>query len=318
MVLNPDFIRQLAAFQMLRDHFKLPLVDHGDASASATGSGSHSSSGTLGWQRREEVESGQSISSSKELRSTPEQSLAASGEATNARNTWPTTSTRCHGLPASIRQTPTNPSTDTWNSTPSCTLRFAEVLAKMCASKFRIGELLYLFNAVPTHEHENPFEQDAEDALNYPLNLPEEGHEHSLWKLREALLTVEVNEEEVCHWTWPRIVATFPGEVWLRAYERSRRAAVHWASIFFPDVLEDAGYSVGDQQRQYRISLASTAPWNTPAAGLSNTIRVRVSCGPGWHCANEAVWPLNLDNCPHSTAQNKLPYRIYISRRGSI
>jgi hypothetical protein len=35
--INPDFIRQLVAFQMLRDQFHLPLVDPRDHSSSATG-----------------------------------------------------------------------------------------------------------------------------------------------------------------------------------------------------------------------------------------------------------------------------------------
>ena len=85
--------------------------------------------------------------------------------------------------------TTTNPSTDVWNRNPGCTLRFAEVLAKMCASEFRIGELLYLFNAEPPQHCENPFPmQDADDVLAYPLEVPEDGGHHSLWKLREELL----------------------------------------------------------------------------------------------------------------------------------
>jgi len=49
-------------------------------------------------------------------------------------------------------------------------------------------------------------------------------------------------------------------------------------------------YSVGDQQRQYRISLAFNRTVEYAGGrAFSNTIRVRVSCGPGWHCANEAV-----------------------------
>lgn len=35
---------------------------------------------------------------------------------------------------------------DTWNNRPTCTLRFAEVLAKIRASDFCVEELLYLFN----------------------------------------------------------------------------------------------------------------------------------------------------------------------------
>src|SRR5260370_30580391 len=35
--INPEFIRQLAAFQMLRDHFGLPLLDSGDTTAGTIG-----------------------------------------------------------------------------------------------------------------------------------------------------------------------------------------------------------------------------------------------------------------------------------------
>jgi len=60
------------------------------------------------------------------------------------------------------------------NSTPSCTRGSRKCWPKCAPRSSVLANLLYLFNAVPTHEHENPFEQDAEDALNYPLNLPEE------------------------------------------------------------------------------------------------------------------------------------------------
>ncbi|MFZ1009277.1 MAG: neuraminidase-like domain-containing protein [Candidatus Sulfotelmatobacter sp.] len=264
-VVNPDFIRQLAAFQMLRDHFKLPLIDHRDASANATGANrTHLlalwvGNGAKKWkwavhQLLEGVEEHARTRFGCERRSDEHLDHMADNLDALSR------------LAGFNPPTSTNPSTDTWNSTPACTLRFAEVLAKMCASKFRIGELLYLFNAVPPHEHEDPFEQDAEDALNYPLDLPEEGHEHSLWKLREALLEVEVCEEEIHHWTWPRMVARFR-EKFGYAPSSGQDPLLSLGQHFFPDMLEDSGYSVSDQQRQYRISLASTAPWNTPAGG---------------------------------------------------
>ena len=159
-------------------------------------------------------------------------------------------------------------STDTWNNRPSCTLRFAEVLAKMCASAFHEGELIYLFNAESPHDGEGPFAlQDPDDAVNYPLDLPENDEHHSLWKLREALLAVEVREEEVCEWTWPRLVAELRdrfGYVPPSGHDPLLSIGQH----FFPHVLEASGFSVSLTQRQYRASLAgSTAPWNTPPGG---------------------------------------------------
>ncbi len=52
--LNPDFLRQLAAFQMLRDEFNLPLVDHADPSPVAMGA-AHAPAGAVGRQQRPEV-----------------------------------------------------------------------------------------------------------------------------------------------------------------------------------------------------------------------------------------------------------------------
>ena len=82
----------------------------------------------------------------------------------------------------------------------------------MCASSCLEGELIYLFNAQSSPDCETPFMlQGAEDAVNYPLDLPENHEPYSLWKLREHLLAVEVSEHEACEWTWPRIVAELRG-----------------------------------------------------------------------------------------------------------
>jgi hypothetical protein len=208
-VINPEFIRQLAAFQILRDHFHLPLVDHSDHATGTTGADrTHLLALWVG-------------SGAKKWKWAVDRLLE--GVECHARDRYRCERPRGEGvahmadnLDALSRlagfnpPTSTNPSTDTWNSTPGCTLRFAEVLAKMCASPFRIGELRYLFNATPPEDSENPFPlQDSEDALNYPLDQPENEREHTLWKLREALLAVEVGEEDLHHWTWPRLVDEF-------------------------------------------------------------------------------------------------------------
>jgi hypothetical protein len=38
--------------------------------------------------------------------------------------------------------------------------------------------------------------QDVDDVLAYPLEVPEDGGHHSLWKLREELLRVGVGDDE--------------------------------------------------------------------------------------------------------------------------
>jgi hypothetical protein len=163
--------------------------------------------------------------------------------------------------------TASNPSTDTWNSNPGCTLRFAEVLAKISASSFRVGELLYLFNAEDPQEGEGPFPlQDPDDALNYPLELPEDARQFSLWKLREALLAAEVREEEVRELTWPRVVTEFR-RTFGYAPPSGQDPLLSIGQHLFPGVLEAAGFSVSRRQRQYRTTLTSSAAWNSPPGG---------------------------------------------------
>jgi hypothetical protein len=263
--LNPDFIRQLAAFQMLRDHFKLPLVDQFDVSSGSTGADrTHllalwKGSGAKKWnwavhQLLEGVQKHAKSNFGCVRRRDDEIAFMAGNLDSLSR------------LAGFNPPTSTNPSTDTWNSNPSCTLRFAEVLAKISASQFRPGDLLYLFNAKPPHEHEDPFAQDAEDALNHPLDLPEESEEHSLWRLRKKLLEVEVGEEECHHWTWPRIVDEFRDNFGY-APPSGQDPLQSIGQHFFPDALEDSGYAVQEQQRQYRVPLTSSAAWNTPPGG---------------------------------------------------
>jgi hypothetical protein len=263
--LNPDFIRQLAAFQMLRDYFKLPLVDHADKSTGTSGADrthllalwAGSGAKKRKWAVHHLLQAVEAYARAKFGCEQPRgERLAHLADNLDALS-------RLAGFNP---PTTSNPSSDTWNSNPGCTLRFAEVLAKICASKFRVGEVLYLFNAVPPHEYENPFEQDGEDALNYPLDLAEEGHEHSLWKLREHLLEVEVDDEEVHRWTWPRIVDALQDDFGY-APPAGQDPLLSIGQHFFPDVLEDAGYAVSASQRQYRTPLTSTTDWNSPSGG---------------------------------------------------
>ncbi|MFZ0420270.1 MAG: neuraminidase-like domain-containing protein [Candidatus Sulfotelmatobacter sp.] len=259
---NPEFIRQLAAFQMLRDYFKLPLVDRSGESTGTTGADrTHLLALWVGsgakmwkWAVHQLLEGVEHYAKPRFGCARPRgESVAHMADNLDALS-------RLAGFNP---PTSTSPSTDTWNSTPGCTLRFAEVLAKMCASRFRVGELLYLFNALPPHEYEDPFAQDAEEAQNFPLDLPEDGNEHSLWKLREELLRVEAGEEEAHRWTWPRIVAEFRGKFGYNP-AAGQDPLLSIGQHFFPGVLEAAGYSVSGLQRQYRTSLTSTTSWNTP------------------------------------------------------
>jgi hypothetical protein len=260
---NPDFIRQLAAFQMLRDQFRLPLVDPADRSSGDTGAArTHilalwAGPGAKKW----------TWAVTRLLEGVEEFSKCQYG----CRRKRGEFAARVSGnLDALSRLAGFNPASlssannDTWNSTPGCTLRFAEVLAKLCASDFRGGEVLYLFNAQPPHEHEDPFaQQDPNEALNYPLDVPENSHEHTLWKLRETLLHIEVSEEETHEWTWKRIVWEFNNKFGY-APTAGQDPLLSLGQHFFPGVLEAAGFSMSGVQRQYQASLTSTTNWSLP------------------------------------------------------
>jgi len=262
--LNPEFIRQLAAFQMLRDQFRLPLRDRDDETPGATGADrTHllalwvgSSAKKWNWAKHhllEGVEAHARPQRDRHRRAREEQ-IAHMADNLDALS-------RLAGFNPS---TSTNPSSDVWNSNPGCTLRFAEVLAKMCASEFRIGELLYLFNAEPPHHGENPFPvQDADDVLAYPLDVPEGGGHHSLWKLREELLRVEVCDDDWRCLTWSRIVEEFRHHFGY-APSAGQDPLLSLGQHFFPCALEESGFSVSGKQRQYRVGLASTTAWNSP------------------------------------------------------
>src|SRR5271157_1816685 len=262
--LNDEFVRQLVAFEMLREHFRMPLIDRADKATGTTeatgadrthllalwaGSGAKKWKWALG-HLLEGVEHYARHRHRCERR--PHEAVRHLAGNLDALS-------RLAGFDP---QTPT----DTWHSRPSCTLRFAEVLAKVYASNFSVGELLFLFNAEHPQDCEDPFAlQDPVDALNYPLHLPENDEQHSLWRLREALLSVEVCEEEVREWTWPRVVAALRDDFGY-VPPSGQDPLLSIGQHFFPDVLEASGFSVSGKQRQYRTGLtgSNAAMWNSP------------------------------------------------------
>ena len=261
--INLEFIRQLAAFQMLRDQFHLPLSDPDDETPGATGpdrthllalwAGSGAKKWT--WAKHHLLEGVEAHARSRYgCPRAREEQIAHMADNLDALS-------RLAGFNP---PTTTNPSTDVWNSNPGCTLRFAEVLAKMCASEFRIAELLYLFNAEPPQHGENPFPiQDPDDVLTYPLDVPEDGGHHSLWELREELLRVEVGDDDWRDLTWSKIIDQFRHHFGY-APPAGQDPLLSLGQHFFPRALEESGFSVSANQRQYRTALASTTAWNSP------------------------------------------------------
>ncbi len=159
-----------------------------------------------------------------------------------------------------------NPPTTNWFDKPAETLRFMDVLEKIYLSEFTTGEILFLFTVSPHLDGDDPFpEQDANEALDRPLNLPED-NQFGLWHLRRKLLQVTVTDEECDLWTWHRI------EHVLRDDFGCPQATLEtMGKHFFPDVLARHGIAVSVADQQYRAPLpaALTTPsaWNSPPGG---------------------------------------------------
>src|SRR5262249_29767280 len=150
---------------------------------------------------------------------------------------------------------------------------------KVYLSNFSVGEILFLFTADHHVEGDDPFpHQELNEALDSPLESPDDLTEHSLWTLRHKLLEARVSDEEAAHWTWARI-------------ERVLQWPLHYPSAevtelgepFFPHVLAAEGVTVPPDHRRYAVALpaASTAPlmWNTPRQGPFN-----------YEAAAQALW----------------------------
>lgn len=260
---NPDFIRQLAAFQILRDQFRMSLADPADKPAPGAVDADRTwllalwvgpTAAKWPWAVRqliERIEHHAQRHHKCDRRGGDFVKLLAS-------NLDPLS--RLAGFDPSAAQ-------DSWHALPTHTLRFAEILAKIYASTFSIGELLYLFTAQDHLDGEDPFAlQEENEALDTPLDLPDGQHEHSLWALRRRMLEVRVSEEEAEHWTWKRIEAVLREEFGFAPGD-----LLVLGQHFFPGTLEQAGYQADPTSRRYFTSLppasTSAAMWNTPPDG---------------------------------------------------
>jgi hypothetical protein len=263
-VINPDFVRQLAAFQMLRDVFELPLRDRADTTVGATGADrTHILALWVGngakhwnWAVARLLDGVAGYARAHFGRGPGGSEMGQLAGKLDALS-------RLAGFDP---PTAANPSADGWNSDPACTLRFAEVLAKILGSEFKPGELLYLFNAETGEPSEHWFaECEPDEADAFPLDLPGHDDRHSLWELRRALLHAEVYDDAIHAWTWPRVIRD------LRAHfgyapPAGEELLLSLGQHFFPCMLEAAGFTVTPPQRQYHIALTSTTGWNTPSS----------------------------------------------------
>ncbi|HWL88267.1 MAG TPA: hypothetical protein VNO21_20830, partial [Polyangiaceae bacterium] len=259
---NPDFIRQLAAFQMLRDDFHLPLRDETDATPGVDDLRTHllalwkgPSAPKWKWAIQELLFHIEHHARTRHHRA-PREPEFLKLLADNLDEI-----SRLAGFDDTVAER-------TWHALPTHTLRFAEVLSKIYASHFTVGEILYLFTADTELVGDDPFPLGDDDgAIEDPLDYPDEVDQFSLWRLRQKLLDVHVGDEEEERWTWPHIQASMREDF---GYDPGAHDALGaLGAHFFPRVLEHAGTTVAKRDTQYRTPLASTsaAMWNTPADG---------------------------------------------------
>jgi Tc toxin complex TcA C-terminal TcB-binding domain len=263
--LNPDFVRQLAAFQMLREEFGMELADPaGQVPPTAVDADrtqllalwAGPAAPSRPWAVRQLVQRVERYAQRHHRcgRRSPEfvRLLLANLDPLS----------RLGGFdPASA--------TDSWHARPTHTLRFAEVLAKVYASDFSVGELLYLFTADPHPGGDDSFPlQEENDALDFPLGLPDEEREHALWRLREELLAVQVSEgdDEEEDWPWRRIDAALQQEFGFASGD-----TLALGQHFFPGVLARSGQEVAPAAARFVTSLpaasTSVSTWNDPPDG---------------------------------------------------
>jgi hypothetical protein len=263
--INPDFIRQLAAFQMLRDEFGLRLIDPRTIPAP----------GATGADRTHILA----------LWEGPGAAMWSWAVHQLLDRVEHYARTRCHGRyrPELLKLLKDNLdplsklagfnlslASDTWHALPTHTLRFAEVLLKIYLSSFGVGEIIFLFTADPHVDGDDPFPlQERNEALDSPLEIPDDDPDHTLWKLRHTLLAAQVSDEEISHWMWTRVA-----RVLHRQFGYSEADVSALGEHFFPHAVAGDHPPVPLGHRRYAVALpaASTAPlmWNTPREGPFN------------------------------------------------
>lgn len=261
---NPDFIRQLVAFQIFRDDFRLSLTDGTPPAAGATGANrlhllSFWVAGAAKWDWAVE----------HLLNQIQQYAVETHGCRCRGPEFVKLLLSNLDDLSALAGFDPNNPN-DTWHARPTHTLVFAEALAKIYASEFGVGEILFLFTNREHLQADDPFAlQTGNEAKDSPLGLPDDDEENSLRALRKKLLAVEVSEEEAGRWTWGRMETALRDEFGFAPPAGSNS----WLSLglhFFPTVLAESGIAVSPLQRQYRVPLplpTSAGMWNTPPDG---------------------------------------------------
>lgn len=260
-VANPDFIRQLAAFQMLRDDFDLLLTDPEDP-PNSTASGALRTHLLAFW-----VPNATKFDWALDHLLYQIQQYAIDTYHCPCRPPEFLKILRENIDPLSrlVGFDPDSPGRE-WHARPTHTLRMAEILAKIYASRFGVGEIFFIFTADPQLQGGDPYPAQTEnEARDLPFDIPDNETENSLFALRDKLLAISMDSESTAGWTWMRM-----GETLQETYGLPENDP-RWLALgthFFPDVLEAEGETVVSTDRVWREPLAigatSAAMWNTP------------------------------------------------------
>jgi hypothetical protein len=157
-----------------------------------------------------------------------------------------------------------------WNSNPTCTIRFSEILSKLFASTCSVTDVLYLFTAHTKTSASSPFPfAPAQHTLDDPLNIPDNS-KYNLWTLREKLLAIKVTEENIKHWSWEHIDRTLRQKFGL-TFTGPSDPFIVLGEHFFPGILADRGYHVPKVKQHFSVplKLEDTDPgiWQGPPYG---------------------------------------------------
>jgi hypothetical protein len=261
--LNNDFLRQLASLLMLIEMFDLPLTDR---KLDLTAAGAERTKILAIW-------AGSSVSS-------PTKTWAI----TAFLNCIGRHAQKLYGCPDRGSQfvdelsknldevstlagfTSSNP----WSFSPTCSIRFAEIMSKLYASNFSIGDIIFLFTINEHLNGDDPFQLSGHvRALDDPFDLPDESP-YELASLRRKLLEVEISEESLEKWNWFAIESALK-DAGFPTSTNGGDPLLGVAQHYFPHILEGFGYNVSTEQQRYSTPLAprSTSPamWNAPLDG---------------------------------------------------
>jgi hypothetical protein len=279
---NPDFIRQLAAFQMLRDDFGMDLTD--PAAPVVAGAVDADRTHLLAlWAGPSAAQWPWAV---RQLITRVEQHAQRRHGCDRRPAEFVKLLTENLDPLSRLAGFDPDSATDSWHAQPTHTLRFAEVLAKIYASRFSVGELIFLFTADPHLDGDDPFPlQDENDALDSPLGLPDDEPEHALWRLRREMLEAAATEADgedeadtadtadtdtdtdTAEWPWRRIEAALQAEF---GFAPASVAAL--GQHLFPGVVARSAGQPGTPSAACFVSslaaASTSAPmWNDPPDG---------------------------------------------------